>query len=134
MTMLFIIFPEILKGFRRYYKIISPKPEIFESIYNKELLIKLCQSINVPVPLSWFPENPEDVRISELKFPLLLKGKNGLTFYKKTGKKAMLIIAPENLEKILDSVIRQSSVFRYFPSEFSAGRKEQSRLFHLFFN
>jgi predicted ATP-grasp superfamily ATP-dependent carboligase len=93
-----------IERLQRYYKIISPKPEIFESIYNKELLIKLCKSINVPVPLSWFPENREDVRISELKFPLLLKGKNGLTFYKKTGKKAMLIIAPENFEKILDSL------------------------------
>jgi D-aspartate ligase len=90
---------------RNYYKIISPEPEILETIYNKELLIKLCQSINVPVPQSWFPEFPDDIRYSELKFPLLIKGKNGLTFYKSVGRKAILINNPEILKEEIETIL-----------------------------
>ena len=44
-----------MEKLQSHYKIISPEPEILDAIYNKELLIKLCQSIDIPVPLSWFP-------------------------------------------------------------------------------
>jgi D-aspartate ligase len=87
-----------------YFRIISPGPEILESIYNKELLIKLCLSIDVPVPLTWFPVNPEIIKHSEFRYPLLIKGKNGLSFYKSTGKKAFLINDKTNLIDVLDSI------------------------------
>lgn len=93
---------ERLKG---HYKIISPEPEILESVYNKESLIKICRSINIPVPLSWFPEAPEEIKPSEYKFPLLIKGKNGLTFYKSHGKKAFLVERPENLRDVLNFIL-----------------------------
>ena len=86
-----------------YYRIISSEPCILESIYNKELLIKLCISIDVPVPLTWFPDNPEIIKQSEFKYPLLIKGKNGLSFYKSTGKKAFLINDKANLIEVLEN-------------------------------
>ena len=123
-----------IERLQEYYKIISPEPEILESIYNKELLIKLCKSINVPVPLSWFPENPEDIRISELKFPLLIKGKNGLTFYKKTGKKALLINAPEDLEKISDSLFDNVPYTDIYLQNLVPVEKNKTVSFTCFFN
>ncbi len=90
------------------YKIISPEPEILTAIYNKELLIKLCQSIDVPVPLSWFPENPQKMRLNDFKFPLLIKGKNGLTFYKSLGRKAFLSDSPGNLMQLVDAITEKS--------------------------
>lgn len=89
---------------KSYYKIISPEPEILEAIYDKELLIRLCQSIGIPVPVSWFPENQDDINLSELKFPVLIKGKNGLTFYKNLGKKAFLVESPDNLKQVFDTI------------------------------
>ena len=89
---------------REYYKIISPEPGILETIYNKELLIKLCHSINIPVPMTWFPEKQEDIRITEFDYPLLIKGKNGLTFYKGLRRKAFLINGPEMIFKVLDNI------------------------------
>jgi predicted ATP-grasp superfamily ATP-dependent carboligase len=91
-----------------HYKIISPEPEILELVYNKESLIKICQSIDIPVPLSWFPEAPEDLIRSEFKFPLLIKGKNGLTFYKNFGKKAFLIDSQEKLREVVDTIIEKT--------------------------
>ncbi len=92
---------EKLKG---HFKIISPEPQILESVYNKESLIKICQSIDIPVPLSWFPEEPEEMNISEFEFPLLIKGKNGLTFYKSFGKKAFLIESLDNIVKVVETI------------------------------
>jgi predicted ATP-grasp superfamily ATP-dependent carboligase len=93
-----------IEKLKNYYKIITPDPEILEAIYNKESLIKLCRSIDIPVPLSWFPENQDDIKISELKFPLLIKGKNGLTFYKNLGRKVFLIKSPQNLREKLNMI------------------------------
>lgn len=93
---------------KEYYSIISPEPQILEVIYNKELLIKLCQSIDIPVPLSWFPEFPESVKQQEFIFPLLIKGKNGLSFYRNTGKKAFLAENMEDLTKTVNEIIIES--------------------------
>lgn len=91
------------------YRIISPEPKILETIYNKELLIKLCTSIDIPVPLSWFPVSPDEIDRLELIFPLLVKGKNGLTFYKNMGEKAFLINSQESLLKVRDKIMKNSS-------------------------
>ena len=92
-----------------YYKIISPEPATLDKVYNKELLIKLCQSVNIPVPLSWFPEKKEDIDHSEFRFPLLIKGKNGLTFYKSLGRKAFFVKNPENLMTDVKNITGKTS-------------------------
>lgn len=91
-----------------YYKIISPEPATLDKIYNKELLIKLCQSIKIPVPLSWFPEKQEDIKHFEFEYPLLIKGKNGLTFYKSFGKKAFFVKKPENLMTDVETILEKT--------------------------
>ena len=91
-----------------YYKIISPEPATLDKVYNKELLIKLCQSVNIPVPLSWFPEKKEDIMHSEFRFPLLIKGKNGLTFYKSLGRKAFFVKNSEDLMTDVETIMEKT--------------------------
>ena len=93
-----------IEKLKSYYKIISPEPEILESVYNKETLIKICQSIGIPVPLSWFPVAPEDIKLTEYKFPLLIKGKNGLTFYKSFDKKAFRVDTPDKFTPVINMI------------------------------
>ncbi|MCB2219450.1 MAG: hypothetical protein KQI35_03570 [Bacteroidetes bacterium] len=74
----------------RYFKIITPKAEIIEKIYNKQNLIGIARSIGVPVPVSYFKckelaGNPQDAQ-----FPLITRGKFGLSFYKLTHHKAYI--------------------------------------------
>ena len=92
-----------------HYKIISPMPMILEKIYNKELLIRLCKSIDVPVPQSWFPSVQEEICFSDLRYPLLVKGKNGLTFYKEQGRKAFMVNDKENLDMTIKVITRKST-------------------------
>ena len=93
-----------------YYSIISPVREVLESIYNKESLIKLCISLDIPVPASWFPQNNGSQSSVDLKYPVLIKGKNGLSFYKKQGKKAFLAVNPAALESQLEKILEHSDI------------------------
>jgi D-aspartate ligase len=73
----------------KYYKIITPSIDVIEQIYNKEILLKISKSIGLPIPTSYF--NPSDLLKESdrnIRFPLITRGKFGLSFYKKTHKKA----------------------------------------------
>lgn len=94
----------------KYYKIISPDKDIFENIYNKENLINICKSIDIPVPTTWFPSVNSDIDYSVLVFPVLVKGKKGLSFYKKQGKKAFLAQDEQELKYIIDRIISDSTI------------------------
>ncbi len=89
---------------KEFYRIISPDSGKLERIYDKELLIRTCLSAGIPVPVSWFPAASGEIEYSELKYPLLIKGKNGLTFYKNTGKKAFLADRKESLAEALEKI------------------------------
>jgi len=89
---------------QNHYRIISPKPDILKTIYNKELLIKLCESLEIPVPISWFPQELEGVEHLQLNFPLLIKGKNSLSFYKLFGVKVFSVVNTDDLLRILRQI------------------------------
>lgn len=84
-----------------HYRIISPSKGLLGQIYDKEKLIRLCLESDIPVPESWFPSDEKDITVSQLRFPLLIKGKNGLTFYRKMGKKAFLANDRQGLMDLL---------------------------------
>lgn len=99
-----------IEKLKSHYKIISPEFAIFNTIYNKEQLIRLCCSSDIHVPDSWFPGDSEDILKSEYKFPLLIKGKNGLTFYKNFRKKAFLANTAEDLKNIIKLITEKVTV------------------------
>lgn len=86
---------------QKYYRIISPGPEIIKYIYDKENLIHLCQGLEIPVPLSWFPGGLDTIPFSGLVYPVLVKGIRGLSFYKGTGRKAFAASGQKELKEIL---------------------------------
>jgi len=75
---------------KKFYKVITPDWEVIQYIYDKARLIDIAKSVDVPVPETILFETMEDVIGSELSYPVLTKGKNGLSFYKSTGQKAFL--------------------------------------------
>ena len=93
-----------------YFSIISPVREVLENIYNKELLIKLCISNGISVPQSWFPQNNVNQTFVDLKYPVLIKGKKGLTFYRKQGRKAFLAENSIVLENQLAEILKKSEL------------------------
>jgi predicted ATP-grasp superfamily ATP-dependent carboligase len=73
-----------------YYKIITPELSIVSKIYDKSSLLSVAKDIQIPIPITQYFLTSEDEIIKDLTFPVLTKGRNGLTFYKAVGKKAFL--------------------------------------------
>lgn len=103
---------------KKYYKVIFPELAVIDKIYDKLQLIKLSEKIGVPVPYT--TSLREDSIISEqkdLKFPVLTKGRNGLTFYKATGEKALLAHNIDELEAQFQQLRKKNSLANSFTQE-----------------
>jgi D-aspartate ligase len=86
---------------KTFYKIITPGLEIIDQIYNKERLLISASEVKIPYPVSWFPKKFEEEMPLNLNFPVLIKGKFGLNFYKRTGQKAFLIERKDQLNTVM---------------------------------
>jgi D-aspartate ligase len=73
-----------------YYKIITPNITTISNIYDKELLLKLAEKCNIPIPKTVYLKSENDTALCSQILPCITKGKNGLSFYKKIGKKCLL--------------------------------------------
>jgi predicted ATP-grasp superfamily ATP-dependent carboligase len=90
------------------YKILTPERSVISRIYDKSLLIEAAIRSNVPVPLTYFNYNRSDIDIRT--FPVIIKGRNGLSFYKATGRKVFLANSEDELrshyfelQKVIDT-------------------------------
>jgi len=81
------------------YKTLIPSISIISNIYNKERLLNIAGRSGIPAPYSWFPETREP--INGIKFPALVKGRFGLTFYKKAGRKAFPVNSRDDLKEVI---------------------------------
>lgn len=74
----------------KHFKIITPGLDVIENIYDKTRLIELAVKADVPVP-STFCFESKNFNEQQLPYPLLIKGRQGLDFFKATGKKAFYV-------------------------------------------
>lgn len=70
--------------------IITESLETIEKIINKDRFLELSRSAGAIVPQTWYLRDVDDPQIGELHYPVLTKGRNGLSFFKKCHKKAFL--------------------------------------------
>ncbi len=70
-----------------YYKIITEDLETIKKIYDKSKLIKIADSLGLPIPKTCTFDKTKPHEIN-LQFPILTRGKEGKSFYHATGKKA----------------------------------------------
>lgn len=100
----------------QHFKVISPEAEIFNNIYNKENLLRLSESIGVPIPRSWFKLNSGSEDFPDT-FPVITKGKYGLSFYKKTGKKAFISNNADEYKDFLNTLDTDDESLMAFSQE-----------------
>lgn len=91
----------------KYYKIITPGVEIIEKIYDKSKLLNVAQKINLPIPKTYYLTNTS-IFPSDISFPILTKGRLGLSFYKATGRKVFL---SKSLEELKDHLVEIEKSF-----------------------
>lgn len=87
-----------------YFKVITPELSIIENIYNKEKLLKIASQVNIPIPNTYFGSPLHNLEGVNLQFPVITKGKFGLSFYKAVDKKVFLSNNWDELEKNLNRI------------------------------
>jgi D-aspartate ligase len=102
---------------RTKYRLITPDIEIIDRIYNKQSLITAAMNCGLPVPGSWFPGSSVTEIPDKVTFPCLVKGKNGLSFYRRTGRKAFPCNSGEELKRTVSMLERQMSLQDIFVQE-----------------
>lgn len=88
----------------KHFKVITPGLDIIDNIYKKHRLLAIAKSIGLPIPETWYPNNKLDIDAMNFKFPVMVKGKEGLTFFKTTGKKVYLAKNNGDLNDVFDQL------------------------------
>lgn len=76
-----------LERIQKHFKTLAPPPDLLVKIYNKQKLLENAATVDVPTPKTYYPETT-DLQSFGLEYPVITKGKYGLTFYKTFGRKA----------------------------------------------
>lgn len=101
----------------KYYKVITPKLEVINKIYDKTVLLSVAQEVGVPYPkIKVFDSVPKEISLP-FNFPAITKGRNGLTFYKAMGKKALLAENNQELSEQLQQLESKGQLSNSFVQE-----------------
>ena len=77
---------------------ITPSLEIIENIYDKSKLLNIAVKCDVPIPATQYFTSAYEKLSANISFPVITKGKNGLSFYKSVGRKAFLARNEQELQ------------------------------------
>jgi predicted ATP-grasp superfamily ATP-dependent carboligase len=86
-----------------FYKVITPDESIINNIYDKSKLFEIAGLCGVPIPNTIYFDDIDEVETT-LTFPVITKGREGLNFYKATGKKAFISENLVELKQLLKEI------------------------------
>jgi len=98
------------------FKMLTPHLSVFDAIYDKSHLLELAKSLHIPTPKTTYFTDSQPGFIN-LEFPVVTKGKLGLTFYKTVGKKAILAKNEQQLRRDLKALAGIISLNETFTQE-----------------
>jgi predicted ATP-grasp superfamily ATP-dependent carboligase len=101
----------------KYYKVITPDLEVIDRIYDKLKLLDIAKKNDIPVPLTQNFHSLDEPISGEMDFPVLTKGRNGLSFYRAIGKKAFLAYNEKELRDQLLHIQKQYDISKTFTQE-----------------
>jgi len=100
----------------KYFKIITEDIEVIDKIYNKRELLQLALRAGIPIPKTVFPVEVNPDRV-DLRYPVLIKGNNGLSFYKRWHHKAIALDSDSELRRLLRDKLKGVRPDEYFIQE-----------------
>lgn len=106
----------------KYYKIITPALNIIENIYDKTRLFRIAENERIPCPLTYNIKKIEDSDQFRISFPVIIKGRFGLSYYKEFGKKAFFANDEASLKKYLKAIkknfeLENAIIQEFIPSD-----------------
>jgi len=75
---------------QQLFRFAIPSPKELDNIYDKVKLLDIAKELSIPIPITHCFQEVNEAIPRDMDFPLITKGKNGLSFYKTMGKKAFL--------------------------------------------
>jgi predicted ATP-grasp superfamily ATP-dependent carboligase len=79
------------KTLENHYMVPTPGWEVIQYAYDKKQTYQLAESLNIPIPKTYYPQNAEDIQSLDLKYPVVIKPTTRGRFFEKFRKKAILI-------------------------------------------
>lgn len=79
------------------YRLTTPGTDIVDLIYDKKNLLDISEAIGIPVPATCYFTTADETIPPELKFPVITRGRFGLSFYKAMKAKALFAVTEEEL-------------------------------------
>jgi len=107
---------ENLDRIGKFYKTTIPPPGLLQKIYNKEKLLREAEKVDIPCPVTFYPEK-SNVGEIRLKFPVITKGKFGLTFSKTFGRKVFFAKDKKQLKEQFVFLERKTDLTNTFVQE-----------------
>ena len=101
----------------KYYKIPGNGHMVIDSIYDKSKLLSIAERCSLPIPATYYISDPQGGLPGNANYPVIIKGRNGLTFYKTFGKKALLANDEPELKKHLTLVKEKADISKVFVQE-----------------
>ena len=96
------------KKLEEIYLIPTPDWEVIKYVYNKKNTYQLAESLGIPTPKTYYPENVNDLKNLDIDFPIIIKPTIRDNFFEKLRKKAFLVQNREHLiltyEKICEVI------------------------------
>lgn len=81
-----------------YYKMLVPNQSNLYNIINKKKLLEIADSCGTTIPTTCYPESIEGAK--SFRYPLLIKGNMGLSFFKATHQKAIQVDSYQELTEV----------------------------------
>jgi D-aspartate ligase len=100
-----------------YYLLPGYDAQVIDTICDKGKLLNVAESVHVPIPNTAFFHRHEEATATTLSFPVLTKGRYGLTFYKKVGKKALIAFDKKDLTGDLQHIEKALPLSETFTQE-----------------
>lgn len=101
----------------QYFKIITPNLDVINNIYDKSRLLAIAEQCNIPIPMTRYFKSINKKTSSDLNFPVITKGKYGLSFYKTFHKKAFLANNENELKGQLELISENYNIEDTFTQE-----------------
>lgn len=101
----------------KYFKVITPGLDIIENIYDKSKLLKVAEGCGVPIPKTFYINSTNSIP-ANISYPVLTKGRQGLSFYKATGKKVFFSNSPLELTEHLAAIEKHFPINETFTQEY----------------
>jgi len=81
----------------RVFSLTTPGTEVIDRIYDKKNLLDIATDIGIAIPSTCYFKSADDSIPADLKFPVITRGRFGLSFYKAMKAKALFAATEEEL-------------------------------------